>query len=220
MAGKMEDISDVEGTDSSGKKSFRIEDFSVVVEGGRIGDIYEDMYEDIKKKQDLTCRERSTMVFWNVIKCPIPPDALPGVKPTIRSALCGMGLHGPLRIYAYGDESLLDKRDVFRKAGISYFVERAQDYGDMELEVILFAEQTFGRPADIMVIPKPDQDSELHRVLKCMQSRDHDVLLVNTPVGDSGDQFLESLESAVACPRGLDGEAEPITKPECACDYS
>ncbi|CAA7026796.1 unnamed protein product [Microthlaspi erraticum] len=176
------------------------------------------------------------MVFWNVIKCPIPPDALPGVESTISSALCRMGLHGPLQIFAYGDKSLLDKRDVFWKAGISYCVERAQlpdagilsepkdadllDYGEMELEVILFAEQTFGRPADIMVIPKPDQDSEFHRVLKCMQSRDHDVLLVNTPVGDSGDQFLESLESAVACTRGLDGEAEPITKPECACDYS
>uniref|UniRef100_A0A1J3FTM2 NYN domain-containing protein n=1 Tax=Noccaea caerulescens TaxID=107243 RepID=A0A1J3FTM2_NOCCA len=228
MARKMEDISDVEGSDSSGKKSLRIEDFSVVVEGGRIGD----MFDDIKKKEDLDCRERKTMVFWNMIKCPIPPDALPGVKSTISSALCGMGLHSRLLIYAYGDKSLLHQKDDFWKAGICYCVEREQlpegeqkdadiqDYGELDLEVIVFSEQTYGRPADIMVIPKPDQHSELHRVLKCLQSRNHDVLQVNTPVGDSGDQFLESLESVVACTRGLDGEAEPITKPKCVCAYS
>ncbi|CAA7026820.1 unnamed protein product [Microthlaspi erraticum] len=206
--------------DISGRKSLRIEDFSDVVEGGRIGD----MYDDIKKKEDLTCRERSTMVFWNVIKCPIPPDVLPGVESTIRSALRRMGLHGTLLIYVYGDKSLLDRKHVFLKAGISYHVQREQlsdadieDSGEMELHVIMLADNTSERPAVIMAIPKPDQDSELHRVLKCLQSRDHDVLLVNPPVGDSG-QFLESAESVLACTQCLDGE--PITRPYCVCAYS
>jgi hypothetical protein len=238
MARKMEDISDFEGTDFSAeeflrikdifdRKSFHIEDFSVVVERGRIGDKYDDKYDDIRKKEDLNCRERSTLVFWNVIKCPIPPDVLPGVESTIRSALRRMGLHGTLLIYAYGDKSLLDRKDVFLKAGISYHVEREQlsdadieDSGEMALHVILLADNTIERPAALMAIPKPDQDSELHRVLKCLQSRDHDVLLVDPPVGDSGGQFLESAESVLACIQGLDGEAEPIAKPKCVCAYS
>ncbi|CAA7026824.1 unnamed protein product [Microthlaspi erraticum] len=173
------------------------------------------------------------MVFWNVIKCPIPPDALPGVKPTIRSAIHRMGLHGSLRIYAYGDKSLLDHKDVFREAKISCCVEREQlpdadiedvlknggigDPSEIYLDVLMITEQACD-PAIIMVVPKPDQDSELHRVLECLQSRDHDVLLVDPPVGDSGGQFLKSAESVLACTQCLDGE--PTTRPDCVCTYS
>lgn len=71
-----------------------------------------------------------------------------------------------------------------------------------------------------MVIPKPDKNSELHRVLKCLHSRDHDVLLVDLPVGDSGGQFLKSAESLVGVIQGLHGERDPITKPRCGCTYS
>lgn len=76
----------------------------------------------------LVCqgRARSTMVFWNVNQCPIPTDVLLSVRPTIRSVLDGMGLHGSLEIYAYGNKSLLDQKHVFREARICYCVEREQ----------------------------------------------------------------------------------------------
>uniref|UniRef100_A0A1J3GWP1 NYN domain-containing protein n=1 Tax=Noccaea caerulescens TaxID=107243 RepID=A0A1J3GWP1_NOCCA len=204
----------------------RVEDFSTIVQGGQLGRFWRSAG---KKKNDVFyCSERPVMVFWNVKQCPIPSDqVLIGVG-NLRSALRIMGFHTPVKIYAYGDTHLEDQRDVFKKAIISYSLEgehlrsspvaKTRDYREMAVDLIIFATPTYEHPAILIVNPKPNPDSELHRVLKCLQSRNHHVLVVNPTGGDSGGGlFRGSAESVVACIQGLDGEREPITKPECWC---
>ncbi|CAA7033977.1 unnamed protein product [Microthlaspi erraticum] len=182
----------------------KIEDFSTIIKGGKIGDYSDLEWDQNKKKEDLDCFERSTMVFWNVKQCPIPSSAIPCVEPELSSALHRMGLHGMVQLFAFGDT--FDQKEDFSKARIYYRAECEhllpdaidKGYSEMAVDLISFARMTYDCPAILMVIPKPDPDSELHRVLKCLEARNHDVLLVEPGDDDIGRLFA-SVQSIVDC---------------------
>jgi hypothetical protein len=197
-----------------GDKCLHIEDFSTVVEGGQLGVIW---YSLPRKNEDFYCYERPIMVFWNVTQCPIPSsETLPCVIDKIESAIHEMGFHSPVVIFAYAYGDTPDQRNLFKKAGICYAVgdehlrslpvADTDDYGEMAVDLILFATPTYEKPAILVVIANPDADSELHRVLKCLQSRNHDVLL------------FDSAKSIVRNTQGLVGGAH-ISRPPCRCDF-
>ncbi|CAA7026823.1 unnamed protein product [Microthlaspi erraticum] len=185
-----------------GDKCLHIEDFSAVVEGGQLGVIW---YSLPRKSEDFTC--------------PIPSsERLPSVISNIKSAVYEMGFHNPVIIYAYGDTP--DQRNLFKKAGICYAVEDehqrslpTDDYGEMAVDLILFATPTYEEPAILVVIANPDADSELQRVLKCLQARNHDVFVVKQPVDGSG--LFDSAESIVNNTQRLVGGEH--SKPNCRC---
>ncbi|CAA7027014.1 unnamed protein product [Microthlaspi erraticum] len=196
------------------KPSLGRSSLSAIVQGGQLGT--DKVYH---------CTERQGMVFWNVNKCPIPCDPLR--IDNIRSALDKKGFHRGLQFFAFGPGPLDDnQRVVFKEARIAYSQEgehlrsspiaETRDYRDMALDLINFAALNY-YPAALIVIPKPDPDSELHRVLKCLESRSPLVLVVNRTAVDSGSgQFHDSEESVGACIQGLDG-GDPKSLPECWC---
>ncbi|CAA7032008.1 unnamed protein product [Microthlaspi erraticum] len=174
MAGKIESLSD--SKDALRKNSLHVEDFSTVVEGARECEFWEPVG---KKNKDFDCNARSVMVFWDVKQCPVPCSEIPCAIRNISSALDKLGFHCPADLHAYGDN--LDQKDDFYKAGICYKVQgqhmlhtpiaNTRDYGEMAVDLINFASPTYDSPAVLMVIPKPDPDTELHRVLMCLESR-------------------------------------------------
>ncbi|CAA7026795.1 unnamed protein product [Microthlaspi erraticum] len=132
-----------------------------------------------------------------------------------------MGFHNPVRIYAYGDT--LDQGDAFDKTGICYAVEdehqrslpiaKTIDYGEMAVDLILLSTPSYEEPAILVVIANPDADSELQRVLKCLQARNHDVFVVKQPVDGSG--LFDSAESIINNTQRLVGGEH--SKPNCRC---
>ncbi|CAA7026821.1 unnamed protein product [Microthlaspi erraticum] len=85
--------------------------------------------------------------------------------------------------------------------------------GEMAVDLIVFASPTYREPAILVVIANPDTDSELQRVLKCLQARNHDVFVVKQPVDGSG--LFDSAESIVNNTQRLVGGAHSM--PNCRC---
>ncbi|CAA7041751.1 unnamed protein product [Microthlaspi erraticum] len=155
--------------------------------------------------------ERTTFVFWDLVKYQIPRAKLqPAVESNIRAALYKMGLYGCVIMRAYGEKKLDHLKDDLYEAGFYY-----KPNGEVALDVILYANTCAPTTrGNFMVIPRPDPDSELHRVLKCLQSRSHDLLLVKPPDDDDKAQdglLLHSVESLVECTQALDG-GKPIIR--------
>ncbi|CAA7036004.1 unnamed protein product [Microthlaspi erraticum] len=124
------------------------------------------------------------MVFWDLVTYPIPRDAnLEPLGRNIRSALKQIGTHGCTFIHAYG-ENLNHLKDDLNKAKIVY---EPKGYREMVMDVLAFANSYHG---DLMVIPKPDPDSEFHRVLKCLEARHHNIFLVKPPDDDDDDDGM------------------------------
>ncbi|CAA7026749.1 unnamed protein product [Microthlaspi erraticum] len=173
-------------------------DETVWLDGADVEDLSEFITDDIGY--------RNTEVLWDVVRFPIPPCAnLKAVGTRIRLALGELGLHGCDRITAYGGSINRSKED-FNKAGMVH-----EPQGKMVVDLVLYA-RTSGAPRNLMVIPGPDPDSEMHRVLKCLQARHHGVLLVNPEAPDG--LFLSdsvSVKSVVACTQALDG-GKPIIR--------
>ncbi|CAA7061161.1 unnamed protein product [Microthlaspi erraticum] len=158
-------------------------------------------------EEDLTkfygyrsCATRQNHVFWDVVQYPIPPGAnLKSVKANIRAALDQLGLDSCETITAYGDRMSHSKDDL-RNSRILHLPQ-----GELAVD-LLYGAHTWS-PLNIMVIPRPDTKSELHRVLKCLQSRHHNILLVNPDAPFLFDPV--SWESIVECTQDLDG-GKPI----------
>uniref|UniRef100_A0A1J3IFR2 NYN domain-containing protein n=1 Tax=Noccaea caerulescens TaxID=107243 RepID=A0A1J3IFR2_NOCCA len=152
--------------------------------------------EDLSKFNDYS--SRTTNVFWDVVRCPIPAKAsLQSVRSTIRDALGEMGLYNCITLLAYGAKMSHSKDDLYA-AGFIYRPE-----GDLAVHLISFS-RTFSRQT-LIVITEPDPESELHRVLKCLQSRQNDILVVNP----KGQFIFDSVESVIGCTQDVDG-GKPI----------
>ncbi|CAA7026747.1 unnamed protein product [Microthlaspi erraticum] len=148
---------------------------------------------------------RQIRVFWDVVQYPIPTSAnVKSVKTTLRAALNQMGFYSCVTIDAYGDRMNHSKDDL-RDARISH-----QPQDEMVVDLIIGSHTH--SPLNIVVIPSPDPESELHRVLKCLQKRHHQILLVKPKAHEQDGHFLfDSVESVVDCTQDLDG-GKPIIK--------
>ncbi|CAA7061160.1 unnamed protein product [Microthlaspi erraticum] len=146
--------------------------------------------------------ERQNHVYWDLVQYPIPPDAnLQSVKASIRAALDKMGLHSCETVFVYGG-IMNHSKDDLRKARILHLPQ-----GELAVD-LLFRAANSRSPLNFIVIPRPDTKSELHRVLKGLQSRHHNILLVN-PHAHDGPFLFDSGQSIVECTEDLDG-GKPI----------
>ncbi|CAA7061162.1 unnamed protein product [Microthlaspi erraticum] len=141
---------------------------------------------------------RQNHVFWDLVKYPIPPGAK--LETSIRAALNKMGLYSCETIVAYGDR-MSHSEDDLRNSSILH-----KPQGELAVDLLYAADPR--SPLNIMVIPRPDTKSELHRVLKGLQSRHHNILIVN-PKAHDGPFLFDSGESIVECTEDLDG-GKPI----------
>ncbi|CAA7047814.1 unnamed protein product [Microthlaspi erraticum] len=145
--------------------------------------------------------ERQNHVYWDVVQYPIPPGAnLADVKTSIRAALDQLGLYSCETIFAYGDRMSHSKDDL-RNSRILHLPQ-----GELAVDLLFRANPW--SPLNFIVIPRPDTKSELHRVLKGLQSRHNNIFLVNPKVHD-GPFVFDSGQSIVDCTEGLDG-GKPI----------
>ncbi|CAA7061163.1 unnamed protein product [Microthlaspi erraticum] len=171
--------------------------------------------EDLTKFSGYrSCETRQTRVFWDLVKYPIPASAnLEDVEISLKAALYQLGLYSCETIVAYGDR-MNHSEDDLRDSRILHLPQgqgEAQFYyflSEMAVDILYRAHND--SPLNIMVIPRPDTKSELHRVLRCLQSRHHNILLVNP--GPHAAPFLfnsVSWESIVKCTEDLDG-GKPI----------
>ncbi|CAH2080214.1 unnamed protein product [Thlaspi arvense] len=138
-----------------------------------------------------------TIVFWNLEDYPIPEGADIGcIHGNIVSALYGMGFDGRKSIQAYGDPGSHDI-DALRKAGIIYYFPESESEGDnsaaftMPLDMITGSGHEPPYP-NLVVIAKQNPEAEWHRILECLQSRNHTALVLEPPGFDS----VESLRGA------------------------
>ncbi|CAH2047577.1 unnamed protein product [Thlaspi arvense] len=157
-----------------------------------------------------------TIVFWNLEDYPIPEGADLGcIHGNIVSALYRMGFDGTMVIRAYGDPGNHDV-DALRNAGIIYFPESEhlnsirlnddREWGDnsavfkMPLDMISWVTMSGREPPNpnLVVIAKRNPEAEWHRVLECLQSRDHPVVALEPP-------DFNCVESLVQCRRDFGG---------------
>uniref|UniRef100_A0A1J3EMQ1 NYN domain-containing protein n=2 Tax=Noccaea caerulescens TaxID=107243 RepID=A0A1J3EMQ1_NOCCA len=151
---------------------------------------------------------RNTEVFWDLVRCPIPTRACnKSVKTSIRAALGELGLYACVGITAYGG-SMNHSKDDLRNAGILH-----EPQGELVADLILYA-RTWGKPRNLMVIPKPDPDSDLDRALTWLKERGYDVLSVKPPDDEDSPQddlFLQYAQLILGCTYGL-YEGKPIIR--------
>ncbi|CAH2069515.1 unnamed protein product [Thlaspi arvense] len=140
----------------------------------------------------------NTIVFWNSEDYPIPCGAhLSSAMRNIEEALNRKGFHGCVDIQAYGDH--LNQVEL-RKAQITYFEPEtsrglSSAVSRMPIDMIQDA-ATSAEPPTFMVIAK-HPEREWHRVLQCLQSRNHTVLVLEPP----DDTAFDDVESLVQCTR-------------------
>ncbi|CAH2069605.1 unnamed protein product [Thlaspi arvense] len=140
----------------------------------------------------------NTIVFWNSEDYPIPCGAhLSSAIRNIEEALNRKGFHGFVDIQAYGDH--LNQVEL-RKAQITYFEPEtsrglSSAVSRMPIDMIQDA-ATSADPPTFMVIAK-HPEREWHRVLQCLQSRNHTVLVLEPP----DDTAFDDVETLVQCTR-------------------
>ncbi|CAA7017517.1 unnamed protein product [Microthlaspi erraticum] len=182
-----------------------------IIGGRRMGDTTPVM-EDLSSLVSLfQGSERKGFVFWDVVKCPITTYAnIETVGNDIRAALQRLGHHGCVEILAFGGDKLNQNRlkDKLYEAGI---ICTPLEYCEAAMD--LYAESLF--PGPLMVIPRPDLDSDLHRFLTRMKQIHHDVLSVKPPPDDEDspqdDLFLQYAQLIIGCTDGLYG-GKPIIR--------
>uniref|UniRef100_A0A0D3AHQ4 NYN domain-containing protein n=1 Tax=Brassica oleracea var. oleracea TaxID=109376 RepID=A0A0D3AHQ4_BRAOL len=178
------------------------------VMGFRNGHIDVYLYsEQINREEavvDWTLPEmRQTLVYWNIDDYPIPTDDLDPVFGDILKALHVMGFrNGYIDVYLYSEQINCEAivTNDFLGQG-EYYCAFGYKVLDITLYMIRHASCIGPGPANYFVIAKPKR--ELHRVLHCLQSRRHNVLLVKPPPPD--EEFLFSVASLLENARFLGG---------------
>ncbi|XP_048604448.1 uncharacterized protein LOC106425263 isoform X2 [Brassica napus] len=149
---------------------------------------------------------KQTLVYWNMDDYPIPVDTTDDLDPVFRDilkALHVMGFReGSMQV------SLYDEQINREGALVDWTLPESETYGACVYKVpditwYMIRDSSFYRagPVNYFVIAKPKR--ELHRVLHCLQSRRHNVLLVKPPPPD--EEFLFSVASLLENARFLGG---------------
>ncbi|CDY14163.1 BnaC02g02800D [Brassica napus] len=132
---------------------------------------------------------RLTLLFWNMDDYPIPvgtSDDLGAVSSNMFEALHQMGFRGYMRMQVYSEQQRESyDKDWWMKSLISY-VPKCKSYSadfyklpDITLDIISLTSSVGPGPSNVALIAKPN--GELLRVLRCLKSRGHDVLVIDTP---------------------------------------
>ncbi|CAH2073667.1 unnamed protein product [Thlaspi arvense] len=149
--------------------------------------------------------DNETFVFWNSEDYPLPSSAddLCSMRPKIEEALSRMGFRGCVTIGAYSDH-LKHGEDEWKKAEITYHLsERGYKSAlvrmspDFKIPLDMITRAQACHEANVVVIAKQSPESEWHRVLQCLKSRNH------TVVEPPDVTAHHSLESLVECTRVL-----------------
>ncbi|KAL0728623.1 hypothetical protein Bca4012_024716 [Brassica carinata] len=163
---------------------------------------------------------KQTLVFWNIDDYPIPVDAEDGfdtILGDISKALHLMGFpDGFMDVKLYSEQLNYDKSELCAAEVISHYLPKDMSNFSatlykvpaMTLYMIRQASMIGPGPVNFWVIAKPKR--ELDRVLQCLKSRRHNVLLVKPPPPD--EEFLFSLDSLLENARFLGG-GKPRFKP-------
>ncbi|CAF1879088.1 unnamed protein product [Brassica napus] len=149
---------------------------------------------------------KQTLVYWNMDDYPIPVDTTDELDPVfgdILKALDVMGFRdGHIDVFLY------DEQINREGALVDWTLPESETYGACFYKVpditwYMIRDSSFYRagPVNYFVIAKPKR--ELHRVLHCLQSRRHNVLLVKPPPPD--EEFLFSVASLLENARFLGG---------------
>ncbi|CAN6846760.1 unnamed protein product [Brassica oleracea] len=155
---------------------------------------------------------KQTLVFWNIDDYPIPVDATNNLGPIfgdISKALHLMGFRdGHMTVWLYSEQLNYDRKEVGEAEVIYHYLPQSMSYSGalykvpaMTLYMIQYASNIGPGPVNLLVIAKPKR--ELHRVLQCLKSRRHNVLIVEPPPPD--EEFLFSVDSLLENARFLGG---------------
>ncbi|XP_009130878.2 uncharacterized protein LOC103855620 [Brassica rapa] len=145
-----------------------------------------------------------TMVFWNMDDYPIPVgmDDFGSIRINIVEALERFGYHGEISIDVHCEQLECDVRDELSKARIYYLPEATKVYltstavnkvCSLDMTAFLVRIALPQPPINIAVIAKPK--AELVRVLKCLKSRGHTLMLIHPP---DGEQLSFSVDTLLA----------------------
>ncbi|WZY68838.1 hypothetical protein YC2023_001078 [Brassica napus] len=143
-----------------------------------------------------------TMVFWNMDDYPIPVgmDDFGSIRINIIEALERFGYHGETDVNVHCAQLECDVRDELSKARIDYLPEATKVYLTSTAKVCSLDMTAFlvrialpQPPINIAVIAKPK--AELVRVLKCLKSRGHTLMLIHPP---DGEQLSFSVDTLLA----------------------
>ncbi|CAN7120861.1 unnamed protein product [Brassica rapa subsp. narinosa] len=164
---------------------------------------------------------RQTLLFWNMDDYPIPVDTtddLGAVSSNMFEALHLMGFLGYMRMQVYSEQP---NSEDWLNAEMSYapkflflcliyigksYSAAVYEFPDIALYIIRLTTSMGPGPLNVALIAKPN--GELRRVLQCLKSRNHDVLLIDSPPSCPP---LFSVESLLEHARLLDG-AKPRFK--------
>lgn len=167
-----------------------------------------------------------TYFFWNVDDYPVPVDTdVKTVRSNIVDALNQMGFWGHMFFYVNSKQLKSNEIELFKAENILYIPDGTDVYRDKLADVhdvdtsfylILLTGSTPAQHRNIALFVKPnsDPDSELQRVLNCLKSRGHNVLLVELPPDE---ECLLSVDSLVKYSRLLGG-GKPRHKKELTDD--
>uniref|UniRef100_A0A0D2ZT67 NYN domain-containing protein n=1 Tax=Brassica oleracea var. oleracea TaxID=109376 RepID=A0A0D2ZT67_BRAOL len=144
---------------------------------------------------------KQTLVYWNMDDYPIPVDTTDDLDPVFRDILKALHVMG-FHVYLYSEQINCEAivTNDFLGQG-EYYCAFGYKVLDITLYMIRHASCIGPGPANYFVIAKPKR--ELHRVLHCLQSRRHNVLLVKPPPPD--EEFLFSVASLLENARFLGG---------------
>nr|VDC74414.1 unnamed protein product [Brassica rapa] len=145
-----------------------------------------------------------TMVFWNMDDYPIPVgmDDFGSIRINIIEALERFGYHGETDVNVHCAQLECDVRDELSKARIDYLPEATRVYltstavnkvCSLDMTAFLVRIALPQPPINIAVIAKPK--AELVRVLKCLKSRGHTLMLIHPP---DGEQLSFSVDTLLA----------------------
>ncbi|KAL0728599.1 hypothetical protein Bca4012_024692 [Brassica carinata] len=163
---------------------------------------------------------KETFVFWNFDDYPVPVDTdLGSICSNIEHALRLMGFDGYASINVdckklnSNEEALYKAKKIFY---LPYCTEGYRKSGvvptlDMTFYMIYTIQETAPERSNVAVIVKPniDPNSELHRILHCLKSRGHNVLLIEQPPDG---ECLFSVDSLLKNSRLLGGGKPRVKK--------
>ncbi|KAL0728634.1 hypothetical protein Bca4012_024727 [Brassica carinata] len=131
---------------------------------------------------------RQTLVFWNMDDYPIPvgtSDDLGAVSSNMFEALQQMGFRGYMSMEVYSEQPKSYEKEEWWMPQICY-APKCKSYSaifhelpDIALWIIDMTSRTGPGPLNVALIAKPN--GELLRVLRCLKSRNHDVLVIDPP---------------------------------------
>ncbi|CAH8384476.1 unnamed protein product [Eruca vesicaria subsp. sativa] len=152
---------------------------------------------------------KQTFVFWNIDDYPIPVDGSVDLSPVfddMSKALDVMGFRdGYMDVTLYSEQVSCDKKE---SELFNHWLIECKSYAagvfevpDITLRMIRFASMLGPGPINFLVIAKPKR--ELHRVLQCLKSRRHNVVLVEPP--PDVESYLFTVETLLNNARLLGG---------------